>query len=143
MDTVSSALQSGPPWTLLYADDVVVAARTREELQKEAQAWKDRLEQYGMKLKGSKTEYLECGEHTPGTISIDNEELPKVFVFKYLGSRISADGNTLTEAECRANAAWGKWRQVTGVLCDRKVPSKLKSKIYRTVVRPVALYGAE
>ncbi|EYC43535.1 hypothetical protein Y032_0490g2378 [Ancylostoma ceylanicum] len=30
-----------------------------------------------------------------------------------------------------------------GVMCDKKVPLKLKSKIYRTVVRPVALYGAE
>ncbi|KAK6742827.1 hypothetical protein RB195_010223 [Necator americanus] len=31
----------------------------------------------------------------------------------------------------------------TGVLCDKKVPVRLKSKIYRTVVRPVALYGCE
>ncbi|EYC40903.1 hypothetical protein Y032_0590g385 [Ancylostoma ceylanicum] len=38
MDTVSSDLQSRPPRTLLYADDVVVAASTREELQKEVQA---------------------------------------------------------------------------------------------------------
>ncbi|EYC37522.1 hypothetical protein Y032_0783g2326 [Ancylostoma ceylanicum] len=28
-------------------------------------------------------------------------------------------------------------------MCDKKVPLKLKSKIYRTVVRPVALYRAE
>ncbi|EPB66342.1 hypothetical protein ANCCEY_14566 [Ancylostoma ceylanicum] len=33
--------------------------------------------------------------------------------------------------------------KVTGVMCDKKVPLKLKSKIYRTVVRPVALYRAE
>ncbi|KAK6748663.1 hypothetical protein RB195_001338 [Necator americanus] len=33
----------------------------------------------------------------------------------------------------------------TGVLCDKKVqvPIRLKSKIYRTVVRPVALYGCK
>ncbi|EPB72944.1 hypothetical protein ANCCEY_07976 [Ancylostoma ceylanicum] len=107
------------------------------------QAWKDRLEQYGMRLNVKKTEYVECGEQTPGTIFVDDAELPKASAFKYLGSRISADGSTLVEAEYRANAAWSKWRQVTGVMCDRKVPLKLKSKIYRTVVRPVALYGAE
>ncbi|PIO72190.1 hypothetical protein TELCIR_05892 [Teladorsagia circumcincta] len=32
---------------------------------------------------------------------------------------------------------------MTGVLCDKKIPERLKSKIYRTVVRPVAIYGAE
>ncbi|KAK6755042.1 hypothetical protein RB195_013798 [Necator americanus] len=31
----------------------------------------------------------------------------------------------------------------TGVLCYKKVPVRLKSKIYRTVVRPVALYECE
>jgi hypothetical protein len=27
--------------------------------------------------------------------------------------------------------------------CDKKVPNKLKSKFYRTVIRPAMLYGAE
>ncbi|KAK6765342.1 hypothetical protein RB195_025316 [Necator americanus] len=31
----------------------------------------------------------------------------------------------------------------TEVLCDKKVSVRLKSKIYRTVGRPVALYGCE
>ena len=35
-----------------------------------------------------------------------------------------------------------KWREMT-VLCDKGMPNKLKSKIYRTVVRPVLMYGAE
>ncbi|VDP55236.1 unnamed protein product [Heligmosomoides polygyrus] len=32
---------------------------------------------------------------------------------------------------------------MTGVLCGRKILERLKSKIYRAVVRPVAMYGAE
>uniref|UniRef100_W6NDS5 Endonuclease-reverse transcriptase HmRTE-e01 n=1 Tax=Haemonchus contortus TaxID=6289 RepID=W6NDS5_HAECO len=32
---------------------------------------------------------------------------------------------------------------MTGVLCDKNIPERLKSKIYRTVIRPVAIYGAE
>ena len=43
----------------------------------------------------------------------------------------------------RVSTAWMKWKECTGVLCDRRMPEKLKGKIYRTVVRPVALYGAE
>ena len=36
-----------------------------------------------------------------------------------------------------------KWRQASGVLCDKRVPQKLKGKFYRTAIRPATLYGAE
>ncbi|KAL5185219.1 hypothetical protein HKD37_17G048757 [Glycine soja] len=36
-----------------------------------------------------------------------------------------------------------KWRKTSGVLCDAKVPIKLKGKFYRTAVRPAILYGTE
>ncbi|EYC30279.1 hypothetical protein Y032_0005g2554 [Ancylostoma ceylanicum] len=32
---------------------------------------------------------------------------------------------------------------MTGVLCGRNIPDRFKSKVYRAVVRSVALYGAE
>jgi uncharacterized protein (DUF2236 family) len=36
-----------------------------------------------------------------------------------------------------------KWRQTSGILCDIKVPQKLKSKFYRKTIRLAMLYGAE
>jgi hypothetical protein len=29
---------------------------------------------------------------------------------------------------------WLKWHQVSGVLCDRRMPQKLKSRFYRAVI---------
>jgi hypothetical protein len=43
----------------------------------------------------------------------------------------------------RIKADWLKWRQASGVLCDPRVPLKLKGKFYRTVIRPAMLYGVE
>ena len=35
------------------------------------------------------------------------------------------------------------WKKCSGVSCDKRMPVKLKGKVYRTVVRPAMLYGAE
>ena len=43
----------------------------------------------------------------------------------------------------RIQAGWLKWRKASGVICDRKVPKKLKGKFYRTAIRPAMLYGSE
>jgi hypothetical protein len=43
----------------------------------------------------------------------------------------------------RIRVRWVKWRQASGVLCDKKVPNKLKGKFYRTAIRPAMMYGTE
>ena len=37
----------------------------------------------------------------------------------------------------------GKLEEISGVLCDRRMQVKLKGKVYKTVVRPAMLCGAE
>jgi hypothetical protein len=43
----------------------------------------------------------------------------------------------------RISAGWLKWGQASGVLCDKKVPQKLKGKFYRMTIHPTMLCGAE
>ena len=63
--------------------------------------------------------------------------------FKYLGSSVEETVGTTTEISQRMSAAWRNWKRYSGVLCDRRMPVKLKGKVYKTVVRPAVLYGAE
>ncbi|KAL5159917.1 Release factor glutamine methyltransferase [Glycine soja] len=53
------------------------------------------------------------------------------------------DGEIEGDVNHRIQAGWMKWRKASGVLCDAKVPIKLKGKFYRTAVRPTMLYGTE
>ncbi|KAG5604823.1 hypothetical protein H5410_026315 [Solanum commersonii] len=69
--------------------------------------------------------------------------IPKRESFKYLGSVIQDSGDIDEDVTHRIGVAWMKWRLASGVLCDKKIPSRLKGKFYRVVVRPALLYGAE
>ena len=62
---------------------------------------------------------------------------------KYLGSSVEETGGMTTEITLRMSTAWMNWKRCSGVLCDRRMPVKLKGKVYKTVVRPALLYGAE
>ncbi|KAG5593483.1 hypothetical protein H5410_043997 [Solanum commersonii] len=56
---------------------------------------------------------------------------------------LKGSGDIDEDVTHRIGVAWMKWRLASGVLCDKKIPSRLKGKFYRVVVRPALLYGAE
>ena len=60
--------------------------------------------------------------------------------FKYL---VICSKGECTAVKDRMQVAWCKWRELTGVTCDRKIPLKLKVKVYKTMIRPALLYRAE
>ncbi|KAG5597751.1 hypothetical protein H5410_038983 [Solanum commersonii] len=74
---------------------------------------------------------------------LDTQIIPKKDSFKYLGSVIQGSGDIDDDVTHRIGVAWMKWRNASGVLCDKKIPPRLKGKFYRVVVRPALLYGAE
>ena len=56
--------------------------------------------------------------------SDEEENLDKVNrpTLRYLGCRLESDGCSNKDVRARINAAWTRWRDVTGVLCDNKMP---------------------
>ena len=47
------------------------------------------------------------------------------------------------EVTFRIQCGWNNWRKVSGVICDRRVPVKVKGKVQKTMVRPAMMYGLE
>jgi hypothetical protein len=56
---------------------------------------------------------------------------------------LQSDGAIDEDVSHRIRAGWVKRKQTSGILCDKKVPNKLKGKFYRTAIRPAMMYGAE
>ncbi|GKE58927.1 hypothetical protein Tco_1498112, partial [Tanacetum coccineum] len=63
--------------------------------------------------------------------------------FRYLRSVIHKSGRIEDDVTHRIQVGCLKWRAATGILCDKKVPLKLKGKFYRVAIRPTMLYGLE
>ena len=76
-------------------------------------------------------------------MKLEGEPLPSVNSFKYLGSVIYGSGGCGKDVDGRIKVTWSGWRDLSGVIYDKKVPMKLKSKLYKTVVRPAMVYGSE
>ncbi|PVH36256.1 hypothetical protein PAHAL_6G032900 [Panicum hallii] len=134
MDEVTRDIQGDIPWCMLFADDVVLVDESRAGSR-------------GFRLSRTKTEYMMCDfsltRHEDGYVSLEGQVVAKKDTFRYLGSMLQKDGDIDEDVRHRISAGWLKWRQPSGVLCDKKVPQRLKGKFYRTAIRPAMLYGVE
>ncbi|KAK3556412.1 hypothetical protein QTP70_008101 [Hemibagrus guttatus] len=144
MDQLSEEVRQESPWTMMFADDIVICSESREQVEENLERWRFALERRGMKVSRSKTEYMCVNEREgSGTVRLQGEEVKKVQEFKYLGSTVQSNGEWGKEVKKRVQAGWNGWRKVSGVLCDRKISARIKGKVYRTVVRAAMLYGLE
>ncbi|KAK3555297.1 hypothetical protein QTP86_014982 [Hemibagrus guttatus] len=144
MDQLSEEVRQESPWTMMFADDIVICSESREQVEENLERWRFALERRGMKVSRSKTEYMCVNKREgSGTVRLQGEEVKKVQEFKYLGSTVQSNGECAKDVKKRVQAGWNLWRKVSGVLCDRKISARIKGKVYRTVVRPAMLYGLE
>ena len=142
INRLTDEVRREPPWTMLFADDIVICEETRKEVKRRLEFWKYVL-QRGMKVSRSKTEYL-CinGGNDDETVKMEDAKVPRVKEFKYLGSTVQESGGCEREVKKRVQAGWNGWRRVSGVICDKRLPARVK-RVYSSVVRPAMVYGLE
>ena len=144
MDRLTDKVRREPPWTMLFADDIVIYEKTREEVERRLKSWRHALERRGMKVNRSKTEYL-CinGGNDDETMKMEDTKVPRVKKFNYLGSTVQESGSCEREVKKRVQAGWNRWRKVSGAICDKRLPARVKGKVHTSVVRPVMVYKLE
>ena len=147
MDLITKNIQREIPWCMLFADDVVLIDGSRIGVNRQLELWRETLESKGFRLSRTKTEYMKCEfssvRSDDGDVTLAGRVVPKKESFRYLGSMLQFDGEIDKDDSLRIQAGWVKWRLASGILCERKIPQKLKGKFYRTAIRPAMLYGAE
>ena len=73
-------------------------------------------------------------------IQLGYDKLNTVTTLRYLGSIFDSNGGAESNIHKRVKLAD---EMEAAVLCDKKVPIKLKDKVYKTVIKPTMAYGAE
>ena len=144
MDRLTNEVKREPPWMMLFADDIVICEETRKEVKQRLEFWKYALERRRMKVSRSKTEYL-CinGGNDDETVKMEDTKVSRIKKFKYLRSMVQESGDCEREVKERVQAGWSGWRRVSGVICDKRLPARVKGKAYSSVVRPTMVYGLE
>ena len=85
------------------------------------------MDSKGFRLSRTKTEYMRYDFGTTTReedISLEGRVVPRKDTFRYLGSILQRDGDIDEDVSHRIKAGWMKWRQASGVLCDKMVPQK-------------------
>ena len=128
----------------MFADNIVICEETREEVERRLGCWRYASERTGMKVSRSKTEYL-CvnGGNDDETVKMEDTKVPRVKEFKYLGSMVQESGNCEREVKRRVQAEWNGWKKVSGVICDRRLPARVKGKVCSAAVIQAMVYGLE
>ena len=129
---------------LLYADDLVLVANDKQELQETMEEWNGLFTRHGLKLNLEKTEALHIGHQREELdIELEGKILNHRDSFVYLGGAVCGDGKTEREVHRRVQAGANAWRAIEGVMADRRISKRLKGKVMSTCVTPACLYGTE
>ncbi|KAK3575502.1 hypothetical protein QTP86_028217 [Hemibagrus guttatus] len=61
MDQLSEEVRQESPWTMMFADDIVICSESREQVEENLERWRFALERRGMKVSGIQSNG-ECGK---------------------------------------------------------------------------------
>ena len=107
MNRLADEVRRKPPWTMLFADDIVICEETREEVERRLESWRYGLERRGIKVSRSKTEYFCINEgNDDKTVKMEDTKVPRGKEFKYLGSTVQESGGCEREVKKRVQAGW-------------------------------------
>ena len=112
---------------IMYADDLVIVAEHREELQGALEEWNEIIKKHGLKTNLDKTEMMWVGR---GNVV-------------YLGGNISENGRVAAEVRRRMQSGANAWRNVEGLMVDRNISRKLKGKVLDSYVVPANTYSLD
>ena len=129
-----------------YADDVMLFAKSEEELIMMVELLTKAFAEVGLELNAAKSKILTNVETAYSYVDIDENFVEIIEAgshHKYLGRYLSGESmfREQTEVNQRIQCAWYKFGTLKHTLCNRHISVNLRVKLFDAVVTPTILFG--
>jgi LEA14-like dessication related protein len=129
---------------LVYADDVILG-RSEAYMKETLEEMTAITQQIGLQMNNTKTKYM-INRHSKNeekTIKLIGRKYEKVEPFKHLGSVITSFNDIDTEIKSKLAAGNKCYYALGPILNRRSISQSIKVHFYKSIIRPVVIYGAE
>ena len=138
-------------WTLTskledldFADDLALLSHTYEHMQEKITHLNENAQQIGPKISRKKSEVMVLKTNERRRIKIEEDELPYMEEFTYLGSTVRNDGGAGKDIRIRiAKVRKNAFNMLNNIWKSQQYSLKTKVRIYNSCVISTLLYGAE
>jgi len=99
-----------------------------------------------LEINQAKTKYMICGtkkKYAENVFKVKHMTFERVNSFVYLGTLITTDNNTSAIINNRIALANRSYFGLVNILKAKNIDRKYKVIIYKTLIKPVLMFGAE
>jgi hypothetical protein len=131
---------------LAYADEIDIISRSPKSFQEATIALDRAARRMGLEINQAKTKYMICGtkkKYAENVFKVKHMTFERVNSFVYLGTLITTDNNSSAEINNRIALANRSYFGLVNILEAKNINRKYKVIIYKTLIKPVLMYGAE
>jgi len=129
--------------TLQFADDQVVMAQSKEDLEYMGRKIQEEYSKWGFTMNIAKTKYISLGTDTKHLEMDNGDIITGCAEFRYLGTIFTKDGRDTKYIRHRITQVRKIIGALNGVWWSKNITRNRKKMIYNSMVKSVLIYGAE
>ena len=127
-----------------FADDIVLLSSKFQDLNDKTVKMTEEASRVGLKLNARKCKTLRTEfTRNEDKILVNNEPVEDVSEFTYLGAMVDKEGGGDKDIKNRLQKARGAFHRLNRIWSTRNIGRNTKIHLFKTLVRPVLLYGSE
>lgn len=130
---------------LAYADDIDIVGRNLTSVKDAFQELQDGAKEIGLVINSEKTKYMvaSSSQRTAEHFQLGDNTFERVNNFTYLGSEVNRENEIGQEVRRRITQGNKCFYSLQKCFRSKQLRTALKCSLYKTLVRPVVMYGSE